>query len=148
MEVFETRFPWIVESYALRPDSGGPGRHRGGLSTTKTMLCTGPMLASQMTNKHKLSAWGLEGGGAGLPGATLYQAAGSSEWQTMVQAFGKMSPSKYSNVQINAGDRVHVMAPGGGGYGDARERARDAVIDDVKQGFVTATAAREQYGYD
>ena len=148
MEVFETRFPWIVEEYALRPDSGGPGRHRGGLSNTKTMLCTGEMLISQMTNKHKLTAWGLKGGLDGLPGATLYQAAGSTQWQTIADAFGKVSPSKYSNVPMKPGDRVQVMAPGGGGYGDPSERASEAVSEDVREGYVSPEQARTKYGFD
>jgi N-methylhydantoinase B/oxoprolinase/acetone carboxylase alpha subunit len=145
MEVFETRFPWIVEEYALRPDSGGPGRHRGGLSNVKTMLCTGPMLASQMTNKHKLPAWGLLGGQAGLCGATLFQAAGSERWQTIAEAFGKVSPSKYSNVPLRPGDRVRVMAPGGGGFGSPSERTREDLSEDVREGFVSEATARAAY---
>jgi N-methylhydantoinase B/oxoprolinase/acetone carboxylase alpha subunit len=148
MEVFETRFPWIVEEYALRPDSGGAGRHRGGLSNVKTMLCTGPMLASQMTNKHKLAPWGLAGGLPGLPGATQFMAAGSDRWQTIAEAFGKLSPSKYSNIQIKPGDRVRLLAPGGGGYGPPAARDRAAVIEDVRQGFISVAEAREKYGYD
>lgn len=147
-EVFETRFPWIVEEYALRPDSGGPGRHRGGLSNAKTMLCTGPMLVSQMTNKHKVAAWGLDGGKSGMLGATLFQAAGSDRWQTIAEAFGKISPSKYSNVSIKPGDRVRVMAPGGGGYGDPALRERADLNEDLREGFVTPAGAREGYGFD
>ncbi len=146
MEVFETRFPWIVEEYALRPDSGGPGRHRGGLSSVKTMLCTGPMLASQMTNKHKLPAWGLDGGGSGMLGATLFKAAGSDRWQTVAEAFGKVSPSKYSNMPLKPGDRVRVMAPGGGGYGAPALRPPAEVQEDLREGYVTPAGARAGYG--
>jgi N-methylhydantoinase B len=148
MEVFETRFPWIVEEWSLRPDTGGAGRHRGGLSTSKTVLCTGEMMINQMTNKHKLSPWGLEGGCEGLPGATLYQAAGTTEWKTMVEAFGKISPSKYSNVPVKPGDRVRVQAPGGGGFGEPRERERNLVTEDVREGYVTLEQAKAQYGFD
>jgi N-methylhydantoinase B/oxoprolinase/acetone carboxylase alpha subunit len=148
MEVFETRFPWIVEEWSLRPDTGGAGRHRGGLSTSKTMLCTGEMKINQMSNKHKLAPWGLENGHAGLPGATFYQAAGTNEWKTMVEAFGKISPSKYSNVPIKPGDRVCVQAPGGGGFGDPRERDRELVIEDIREGYVTLEQAKAQYGFD
>lgn len=148
MEVFETRFPWIVEEYALRTDSGGPGCHRGGLSTVKQMVATGPMLVSQMTNRHKYGAWGLRGGLAGLPGATLFQAAGTSGWKTMVEAFGKVSPSKYANVPMRPGDRVRVMAPGGGGYGEPRDRSREDVARDVLEGYVSREQARERYGFE
>jgi len=148
MEVFEAKFPWIVEEWALRPDTGGPGKHRGGLSTSKTMLCTGEMKINQMTNKHKLLPWGLEDGGAGLPGATLYQAAGTTEWKTIAEAFGKISPSKFSNVPVKPGDRLRVQAPGGGGFGDPSERDRAQIIEDVREGYVSREQAKAQYGFD
>jgi 5-oxoprolinase (ATP-hydrolysing)/N-methylhydantoinase B len=106
------------------------------------------MMINQMTNKHKLSPWGLEDGCAGLPGATLYQAAGTTEWKTIPEAFGKISPSKYSNVPVKPGDRVRVQAPGGGGFGDPRERDRAQVIDDVREGYVTLDQAKALYGFD
>ncbi len=147
MEVFETRFPWIVEEYALRPDSGGAGEHRGGLSNVKQMLCTGDMLVSQMTNKHKIGAWGLKGGGEGKVGATLYKKSGMEEWETAVDAFGKVSPSKYSNVPMTPGDRVRVMAPGGGGFGAPSKRPAESVGEDVSEGFISAKEAEDKYGY-
>ena len=148
MEVFETRFPWIVEEYALRPDSGGAGKYRGGLSNVKQMLCTGGMLVSQMTNKHKLGAWGLVGGGEGKTGATLFKKAGSDHWETAVEAYGKVSPSKYSNIPMRPGDRVRVLAPGGGGYGLASERARTDILSDVEEGYVSNADAINQYSLD
>ena len=147
-EVFETRFPWIVEEYALRPDSGGAGAHRGGLSISKTMLCTGPVMISQMTNKHKKVAWGLYGGGEGVAGATLYQQEGANRWTTVGEAFGKVSTTKYSNVPIRSGERVSVKAPGGGGYGEPRERDPRAVVEDVLEGYVSAEAAARDYGFE
>ena len=147
MEVFETRFPWIVEEYALRPDSGGAGRHRGGLSNVKQMLCTGEMLVSQMTNKHKIGAWGLKGGFEGKVGATLYMKSGSEDWKTAVEAFGKVSPSKYSNIEMQPGDRVRVLAPGGGGFGIPAERSPQAVEDDIAEGFISVKEAEDKYGF-
>tara|TARA_Y100001970_G_scaffold267935_1_gene358577 strand:+ start:38360 stop:40108 length:1749 start_codon:yes stop_codon:yes gene_type:complete len=148
-EVFETMFPWMVEEYALRQDSGGAGEHRGGLSISKTMLCTGgDMLISQMTNKHKKQAWGLFKGKDGISGATLYKAKDGSEWQTISQAFGKVSPSKYSNVPVKPGDRISVKAPGGGGYGDPNQRNRSSVVEDVIEEFISADKAKDDYGYE
>ena len=147
MEVFETRFPWIVEEYALRPDSGGAGRHRGGLSNVKQMLCTGEMLVSQMTNKHKIGAWGLKGGFEGQVGATLYMRSGSEDWKTAVEAFGKVSPSKYSNIEMKPGDRVRVLAPGGGGFGNPAERSPQAVDNDIAEGFISVKEAEDKYGF-
>ena len=147
MEVFETRFPWIVEEYALRPNSGGAGQFRGGLSNVKQMMCTGEMLVSQMTNKHKLCAWGLKNGGGGALGATLYKKAGGDKWETTVEAYGKISPSKYSNIPMNPGDRVRVLAPGGGGFGAPADRSQEAVTEDVREGYISEDQARKIYDF-
>ena len=147
MEVFETRFPWIVEEYALRPNSGGAGQFRGGLSNVKQMMCTGEMLVSQMTNKHKICAWGLKNGGGGALGATLYKKAGGDKWETTVEAYGKVSPSKYSNIPMNPGDRVRVLAPGGGGFGAPADRSQEAVTEDVREGYISEDQARKIYDF-
>ena len=147
MEVFETRFPWIVEEYALRPNSGGAGQFRGGLSNVKQMMCTGEMLVSQLTNKHKICAWGLKNGGGGDLGATLYKKAGGNKWETTVEAYGKVSPSKYSNIPMNPGDRVRVLAPGGGGFGAPADRSQEAVTEDVREGYISEDQARKIYDF-
>ena len=66
----------------------------------------------------------------------------------MVEAFGKISPSKYSNVPVKPGDRVRVQAPGGGGYGDPSERERDSVIEDVREGYISLEHAKTLYDFD
>ena len=112
------------------------------------MLCTGAVTISQMTNKHKKTAWGLYGGADGLPGATLYQSEGANSWTTVGEAFGKISTTKYSNVPIRPGERVSVKAPGGGGYGAPGERDPRAVVEDVLEGYVSTQAAARDYGYE
>jgi len=147
-EVFETRYPWIVEEYALRQDSGGAGEHRGGFSISKTMLCTGDVMISQMTNKHIRTSWGLKGGKPSISGATLFQAKGGNDWQTVKQAFGKVSSSKYSNVPIGPGERVSVKAPGGGGFGSPAKRDHAAIVEDVLEGYISREKAAEDYGFE
>ena len=65
----------------------------------------------------------------------------------MVEAYGKVSPSKYSNIAMEPGDRVRVMAPGGGGFGAPAERSAEAVVEDVREGYVTSEEAKKLYGY-
>jgi N-methylhydantoinase B/oxoprolinase/acetone carboxylase alpha subunit len=148
VEVFETRFPWLVEEFRLRENSGGPGKYRGGLGATKTYRARAEITASQLTDRHKLGAWGLFGGQEGARGATLVQVEGRGSWQTIPEAFGRVSTSKYSNVTFRPGDRVRLITPGGGGWGDPRERAQDLIKEDLSEGFITAEHAREQYGID
>ena len=58
-----------------------------------------------------------------------------------------MSASKFTNVVLREGDEVCLDSPGGGGFGDPHERAREAVAHDVAERFVTPDAARELYGW-
>jgi len=147
VEVFETRYPWLVEEWTLLTDSGGPGRFRGGLSTGKRLLCRStPITASQMTDRHRIKPWGLYGGMEGSNGATLVQSAGSKEWLTVSQAFNKRSSSKYSNITLRPGDRIHLIAPGGGGWGNPRERDRAMVREDLAEGYISARSAADDYG--
>jgi N-methylhydantoinase B/oxoprolinase/acetone carboxylase alpha subunit len=65
----------------------------------------------------------------------------------MREAYGKKSTSRYSNVQIRKGDRLRLVSPGGGGYGDPRDRDRELIVNDIRQGYVSRTAAERDYGY-
>ncbi len=147
VEVFETRYPWLTEEFALVPDSGGPGAHRGGLATTKTIKCLNrDMTISQLSDRHQNRAWGLYGGGEGGPGSTHYMAANSDRWLNMTEAFGKPSTSKWSNITVHDGDRIRLRTAGGGGYGKASERDAAQVDEDLREGYVTAETARSEYG--
>ena len=147
VEVFETRYPWLIEEWNLLTDSGGAGKFRGGLSTGKRLLCRStPITASQMTDRHRIKPWGLYGGKEGANGATLFQRVGSKEWLTVAQAFNKRSSSKYSNITLRPGDRIHLIAPGGGGWGSPAERDRAMVQEDLAEGYISAKSAAENYG--
>ena len=147
-EVYETRFPWLVESLAFNIDSGGAGQYRGGVGYTKQMLCLNDsIICSQMTDRHVLPPWGLNGGQEGGCGATLVMKDGRNDWQTMREAYGKASTSRYSNVAIRKGDRVRLVTPGGGGYGDPSKRDRAAIERDLRDGYISKPFAAKNYGY-
>ncbi len=148
IEVFETRYPWRVEEWRLLPNSGGAGTHRGGLATGKRLLCCKiDFTVSQMTDRHRIKPWGFGGGKEGANGATLVQRDGTHEWLTVAQAFNKRSSSKYAAITIRPGDRVQLIAPGGGGWGDPAERDRAAIAEDVREGYVSAECAARDYGF-
>ncbi|MEP4103844.1 MAG: hypothetical protein ABJM05_05835, partial [Nitratireductor sp.] len=60
--------------------------------------------------------------------------------------YGKVSPSKFANVVVRAGDRVHIAMPGGGGWGDPARRPPETVVDDVLDGYLSREAAQSAYG--
>ena len=112
------------------------------------MLCLNEEITcSQMTDRHILPAWGLKGGKDGGLGATLVKKKGDEEWLTVREAYGKPSTSRYSNLSIRKGDRMRLVTPSGGGYGDPTKRDRASVAEDIREGYVSEKASREHYGY-
>jgi N-methylhydantoinase B len=147
-EVFETRFPLRVEDCELVPDSGGAGQFRGGLGYRRTILVTRvPITGSQCSDRHQVHPWALFGGKPGGCGATEIKKANSNEWETVKELYGRLSSSKYANVQFHPGDRIRLTTPGGGGYGDPRNRDPQRVCEDVQEGYVSPEAAVPDYGW-
>ena len=147
-EVFETRFPFRVEDCELVSDSGGAGRWRGGLGYRRTLLATTvPITGSQCSDRHEVKPWPIFGGEPGGNGGTLIRKAGSTEWKTVRELYGKLSSSKYANITVEPGDRILLTTPGGGGYGDPAARDRAAVAEDIREGYISRDAAIRCYGY-
>ena len=146
VEVFETRFPWLVEEFKLVDGSGGPGKFRGGLSLSKTVRCTDTsMTFSYMADRQKSAPWGIHGGLSGGKAELLFNQVGSDTWLTISQAFHKVSPSKFANVPIKPGDRIKITGPAGGGWGPPSERDPNMVSEDLIDGFITAEQAETVY---
>ena len=148
IEVFEVRYPWMIEEYALQPDTAGPGQYRGAHALAKILRCMDTEITvSSVSDRHKMQPWGLLGGGPGATGGLFYQEAGGKDWRTFTEAFGKTSPSKFANATIGPGDRVRLIAPGAGGYGDAAERDPAMIAEDLSEGWITMEGARRDYDY-
>ena len=138
VEVFETRFPWRIDAQEFVPDTGGPGEYRGGLALRKKMTCLAEKLKlSFMSDRQELAPWGLFKGGYGGKGSLTIRRSGSKNWTDFREDAGKISASKFSNVEIHKGDEVKVITPGGGGYGDPKKRDPDAVERDLRAGWIT-----------
>ncbi len=147
VEVFETRYPFLTWDYGLVRDSGGPGRQRGGLGIVRTLEVTAPEITvSALFDRVRLAPWGLFGGMDGGRTKLLVRPAGTNRFRPFSDVFGTMSPTKFTNVVLKRGDVIRYQTPGGGGYGGPLERDPEHVLEDVREGFVSAAQARAVYG--
>jgi N-methylhydantoinase B len=138
VEVAESEFPILVERYGLVADSGGAGRHRGGLAVERVWRCLTPDTSLIVrSDRAAHPPYGLQGG---LPG-TLSS-------NVLVRADGTREPlpSMFSTT-IQPGEVYEHRTAGGGGWGDPRERDPRSIAADVGDGKVTAEAAQEVYGW-
>jgi 5-oxoprolinase (ATP-hydrolysing) len=106
-EIIEYRYPVRLERFALRRGSGGKGQFKGGDGVVREILFLDKMSLSVLTQHRREGPYGLEGGGAGLPGA-----------QRVLRASGEVTEiGPIEGAEVAAGDRLVVETPGGGGYG-------------------------------
>jgi N-methylhydantoinase B/oxoprolinase/acetone carboxylase alpha subunit len=146
-EVIESTLPVRCTEVSLHEDSGGAGRFRGGLGTRRgyELLADGCEV-NALGDRFEVPPFGLEGGGPGAPAELTLRRAGAEGERSFAADAGLRSASKFSGVPLRRGDRVWMTTGGGGGFGPAVERDPDAVRADVLEGFVSARAAREEYG--
>jgi len=137
IEGIEMKCPVLVKARALRRDSAGAGKFRGGLGIDFELRnFVDGKWNFERANRRGCPAWGLWGGKAGESGGYYLRSAGSSEYRMM---HGSHKP-------VPKNSEVIVRTGGGGGWGDPLERDPESVRWDVLEEFVSESAAREQYG--
>ncbi len=137
-EQVEAKFPIVVERYALVPDSGGAGRHRGGLGVERVVRARSHVTVNTQIDRAHCRPWGLDGGGDGKGNAVALRIGGA--WKT------DFPNAKVLIAQVKAGDAFRLRSGGGGGYGSPLSRPVDDVRNDVRQGYVSVEEAGELYG--
>lgn len=147
VEVFETRYPLIVDSYSLEKDSGGRGKFRGGLgSRRKFTVQAEEIILSTLFDRVKVGPFGLFGGGSGGNSSLTIKKKGTKTFAPFTRVYHTTSPSKFSSIPICEGDEIYLVSPGGGGFGDPLERDPRLVLKDVEDGLVSRRSARKDYG--
>src|SRR5579863_5240545 len=139
-EILESLYPVMFTQWALRPDSAGPGFHRGGLGAIYEVeaLADGGAEVFLLGERGKFPPFGVNGGKPAALNRFFYPAEA-----------GERSPpltSKITDVYIRRGQRVRLETPGGGGFGDPRTRDPARVARDVALGYVSRQAASRDYG--
>lgn len=136
IELQELHFPLLFERHALRVDSGGAGRFRGGLGVEIKIKCLHDVYVSRHTERTKCRPWGLRGGKESLPSVTLVTRARGSVEEV---------PGKVNHLLLHSGDSVTFLTAGGGGYGDPALRDAAAIEKDLLGGYVSRERVEQDY---
>ena len=135
-EVYETKFPVRIEEFSIRPDTGGPGRWRGGNGVVRSYRLLDDAGGALWFERSKTPAWGLLGGQAAEgPSNTLVLPDGTEE-----------TPLKMRARALPKGTLVVTRTGGGGGYGDPLARPFGEIQKDLDRGWISARAAERDYG--
>ena len=138
IEATEAKSPIIVEERALRQDSAGPGKFRGGLGVTQRVHVRKPATIDSRMERTICAPWGLHGGDSALANriAILRNGDTAEKFPT-----GKIRPT-----DLAAGEGFLIETAGGGGFWNPLERDPERVLADVRSGYVSLEAARRDYG--
>jgi len=133
IEVWENLTSMTVLKKALLPDSGGPGKYRGGLGQEIVLRndSTHPLTVSCFAGRTEFPPLGMHGGKSGR--LREYRINGN-----VVHPKGRYI--------LKPGEILRTIEAGGGGFGNPFERSIEKVLEDVKQGFVTIEGALRDYG--
>ncbi|MFC5833240.1 hydantoinase B/oxoprolinase family protein [Nonomuraea insulae] len=137
VEPVESRCPLIVESIETIPDSGGPGRQRGGLGSRTVYRFLADCHVTTRGDRLRLAPPGREGG---LPGRL------GGFYRRRLDGTVERLASKVNNARFAAGEAFIVETTGGGGLGPPAERDRAAVAADLDAGRVSRRGAADDYG--
>lgn len=139
-EIFERRYPVILHEFSIRDGSGGAGLHRGGDGCIRDIEFRIPVQVSILSERRVVAPYGMAGGDEGKRGVNLWIRHYPEDGTTRTISLGGKA-----TTTMNAGDRIIVNTPGGGGYGpDPKKVARKNVFGAFKIGdrFATSTSAR------
>jgi len=140
IEAVEQLYPVRIERTALREDSGGAGRWRGGLGLTREVrIRTAGSRLSVLAEKAVLPPFGVCGGASGATNHFWVRRGGRAIEPSPL-------PGKVSGFPLDPDDVLVMDSSGGGGFGDPLERDLDAVAADLAEGYVTPAAAEAIYG--
>lgn len=137
-EALENEYPLLVEEYALVPDSGGAGEHRGGLGIARQIMALDDdTFCYASTERTRIPARGFRGGGEGGLARIIRNKGSADECEI---------PANTPGAPIASGRSIRLETPGGGGFGVPSARTAEALARDIRAGKVSRSAALRDYG--
>lgn len=137
VEATEAKYPILVERFALREDSGGAGKYRGGLGIERRCLARSPITVNSQADRMHCAPWGLAGGLDGMGNEVTINRRGEEERD--------VPNAKLALQRIVPGEGFNTRSGGGGGFGPPVERDAEAVARDVREGYISARIALDTY---
>ena len=134
VEIMETQAPILIRHKEYRVDSAGAGRRRGGIGQRITFrnIAATPIQARVRPDKMFCHPPGLDGGAPGVVGEVRWNG---------------QSLTRFPPLEMQPGDEIELLMPGGGGFGPATERPPERIARDLAAGFISAAGARRDYGW-
>lgn len=138
VEALELEYPLLVDRYELITDSGGAGKHRGGLAVRRDIrILADEAEFSAHADRQTSPPKGFQGGGDGTPGRFIVRPGTAEE---------KVLPGgRVSGIRLQRDDVLRIESPGSGGFGSPQNRRRELVYRDIAERRVSRAAAREFY---
>lgn len=137
IEASEHRYPLQFDEYALRPDSGGAGKFRGGCGTQYKFRAMSEFVVSVLGDRQDHLPFGIAGGGPAAPSIVRFGIDGKDMRPPM--------RSKAEKQKLRPGDWLFAASPGGGGFGNPLDRTLDLVQEDLDLGYISRQTAEEVY---
>lgn len=138
IEASEHRYPLQFEEFALREDSGGAGKFRGGCGTQYKFRALSDFVVSTLGDRIDHKPFGIAGGMDAAPSIVRFQVDGKE--------FTPPMRSKIEKKKLSKGDWLFAASPGGGGFGNPAERDLEAVQQDLDLGYISRETAEQAYG--
>lgn len=137
MEIDEVKAPVIYERCEIMPDTGGPGRYRGGSGWQRHFRLRKDGNMVSWVDRTKVPSWGQQGG-----------LSGTLNRMTVVDPDGQRQfYGKATNIKVHAGSLIIIEVGGGGGYGRPEERDPECVRKDLREGYISEDHARKYYSH-
>jgi N-methylhydantoinase B len=137
VEPLEAELPVLIRRYELRTNSGGPGRFRGGLGLRRDIeIRADEVRVTLRSERQVIPAFGIDGGRPGAVGEFVLNPESPR---------AEKLPIFVTNRRFVRGDVISIRTPGGGGFGEPKERSRDLIEADIRAGYVSRRAARDDY---
>lgn len=137
IEMLETRYPFRINEYSFRPNSGGPGQWRGGNGVVREYEFLADCAVGLWFERSISPAWGLFAGSDAQGPEVVINPGRTDEFATL----------KANARKVKAGDIVRLAVGGGGGFGDVAKRSRKDITEDIDNGYITEDFAKSHYGY-